>query len=1055
MASQFPPNASSLVELEIPDRTEPALPSGEWGINIAAVQGVNPDDGLKCQIQPWDEMEVGDKVVLLVDGIEVAHDEIDANEVNQRVTLFVEPWRLTTGAYTLNYSVTRLSGGAGAPETPIRVYAKLERPGGKDENGSTPGHSELYMFIDPQIIGGVVDKDTAKNGVPITIKTKPGSTKKEIYPNIAVGDICRLSWGWKIVESAPVTELQIKDPANNPIVITVDKETILSVGDSDEEGLAVAFYVRDIVNNHSEDWSPPQWLEVDTGNSRLDAPVVKQADGHVLDLDTLGGEKVIVQINAKKPSFERGDTIVVNLKGNPLEGPAVDINVSKTIDKQPDTIVEVELPNADVRLLAQTQAVFYYHLDKQDGSKDLKSKGRFIDIIGKAKRLAAPVADDARQGALDPALTSTTVSIPFDESMIAGQEIELRWVGTQLDSGSYDPALDQYPISNNDVINQRSIPITVSGQHIDAIKGGKLDLYYLIHSIGDDEKPIKRESIHLESLNIGAPLLELVVPEVEKEQGGTLDPEDVLAGLKLTIPYIGTEAEDVVKFTWSGSTSGKTSDSITLTSHTAGQPVTFTLVSQFVTDHLLPNRRGTVEVWYEVKRPSENKTRYSNTLTLKISKARPVLQIVGSRSSSGPYYYSNPTLLNGTPTRSGDVLWTYEGDGSGITGQYFVDIEPERPLIVTLQDQGTLIEKHILRPGNITGLFNLADRHSGCITKNDGSVFGWSDNAEMLPPVDLTEVSYVTAGGLAYAAIKRDGTVKAWGAAEFGGAIPSIISAQLRSVKKIAASGGGAFVALRADGSLVAWGHKAFGGVIPTAISPQLRQVKQVVGTTTDFSALLSDGRVFSWGETWPQGLNITAANGAIRLSSNNRAFAALKTDRRVVAWGSKEHGGEIPAAIAKQLLNVTHISATSAAFTALKGDGSVIAWGNSRFGGATPGTLQNVQHVTGTTTAFCALKKDGSLVAWGEPGEGATIPEGIGPVLTLSASYGSFSALLEDFTVVSWGINSGAAKGYEAAGVYHAGPHWVLLTPQDTVYAWGSGAPDLQLLDGQISYAE
>ena len=1054
MTSQFPTNVSSLPELEIPDRTEPALPSDEWGINIAAAQGVNPDDGLKCQIQPWDAMEEGDKVALLVDGIEVAHDVIDANEVKQRVTLFVEPWRLTTGSYTLNYRVTRFSGGSGEPETPIRVYAKLERPGGKDENGSTPGHSELYMFIDPQIIGGVVDKETAKNGVPITIMTRPGSAKKEVYPNIAVGDICRLSWGWRIVESAPVTELQIKDPANNPIVITVDEETILLVGDSDEEGLAVAFYVRDIVNNHSEDWSAPQWLEVDTGNSRLDAPVVKQADGQELDLDTLGGEKVIVQINAKKPSFEKGDIIVVNLKGNPLEGPAVDINVSKTIDKQPDTIVEVELPNAAVRLLAQTQAVFSYHLEKQDGTKDLKSKGRFIDIIGEANRLAAPVADDARQGALDPTLASTTVSIPFDESMVAGQEIELRWVGTQHDNGSYDPVLERYPISNNDVLNRRPIPINVSGQHIVAIKDGKLDLYYLIHSIGDDGTPTKRESIHLKPLIIGAPLLELVVPEVEKEQGGTLNPEDVLTGFRLTIPYTGTEAEDVVKFTWLGSTSGSISDSITLTSHTAGQPVAFTLGSQFVTDHLLPNRRGIVEVWYEVNRPSES-IRYSHTLTLGISKARPVLQIVGSRSPSGPHYYSNPTLLNGNVTRNGEVLWTYEGDNTGIAGEYFLDIEPERPLIVTLQDQGTLIEKHVLRPGNISGVFNLAKRHSGCITRDDGSVFGWSDNTEMLPPAGLTDVSYVTAGGLAYAAIKRNGTVRAWGAAEFGGAIPPAVEAQLRSVKKIAASGRGAFVALRVDGSLVAWGHKDFGGVIPTAISSQLRQVKQIIGNTTDFSALLSDGRVFSWGETWPLGLNITAANGAARLSATNRAFAALKTDRKVAAWGSQDHGGEIPAGIAKQLLNVTHISATSAAFTALKADGSAIAWGNARFGGTAPGTLQNVQHVTGSTTAFCALKKDGSLVAWGDPAEGATIPRELGPVLTLSASYGSFCALLEDLTVVSWGINAGVAEGYEAAGVYNAGPHWVLLTPQSSVYAWGSGAPNLQSLDGQISYSE
>ena len=98
MLVQHPKNTTpslTLIEPEIPGRTEPVLPSGEWGINLAAAQGLFPDKGLQVHIAPWSQMGKGDKVELLLNDNPVAQLIIrEDTEVGQRSTLFVAP-----GAY--------------------------------------------------------------------------------------------------------------------------------------------------------------------------------------------------------------------------------------------------------------------------------------------------------------------------------------------------------------------------------------------------------------------------------------------------------------------------------------------------------------------------------------------------------------------------------------------------------------------------------------------------------------------------------------------------------------------------------------------------------------------------------------------------------------------------------------------------------------------------------------------------------------------------------------------------------------------------------------------
>ena len=109
---------------------------------------------------------------------------------------------------------------------------------------------------------------------------------------------------------------------------------------------------------------------------------------------------------------------------------------------------------------------------------------------------------------------------------------------------------------------------------------------------------------------------------------------------------------------------------------------------------------------------------------------------------------------------------------------------------------------------------------------------------------------------------------------------------------------------------------------------------------------------------------------------STNRAFAALKLDGSVVAWGAGpstfegDHGGDCSAIQAQLAEGVQHISSTERAFATLKAGGSVASWGDEEWGGdcsqIQEQLARDVQHIYATNSAFAALKGDGSVVAWG-----------------------------------------------------------------------------------------
>ncbi|MHC8386087.1 hypothetical protein [Pseudomonas sp. LB3P14] len=647
MTTNGPSGATPLVlkELDIPGRTGPVSEAPTvWGLNIAAVKDNFPQQGLLCRAGPWGAMNVGDKLVIFKSRQQVAQETVDANEVGTTLSMFIAPARFSNGRSDLSYAVTRL-GQVAEPSEVMEVLVKLDRPGGHDGNDE-PGHSQLIMTIPKEILEGGIDKDNVAAGVPITIG--PSADGSQPYPNAAAGDVIQVSWGGVFVVSDPLTQDQADGKA--PIILHVSEEDIREAGDSDDAGLAVAFEVYDLVDNRSEDWSKEQRVVVAVDAERLGAPLLKQAVNNVLDVDKLGDADGTAQILAVDTSkFQVGDIPFVRVKGTPVEGPPIDSEFPGAALTSVPSIPEIKIPNAALRQLAKAQIAFSVRLQKADNSADLRSKTQFISAIGEVKRLAAPIALDALQGAIDPELAQARIQIPFDTIFVAGQAIKLFWLGTRPDLSTYLPDLALRPITQGEIDAALPLMINVAGVHLKSIEGGTLELYY--HLLNDDKvlgtmnrvnaTHAIRESIHADTLRVGEAKAELPEPKVQGVVNGVLPPDTV--GTTLTVEYLNTVKDDEVFRLWEGSKTGPDEDSVKLSSFTAGQEVPFTIKAELIKG----NEGGTVEASYSIVWADGRPTSYSDVLEFRVGVE---LELTAPRIKEAP----NDTTL--VPNAAKDAL---------------------------------------------------------------------------------------------------------------------------------------------------------------------------------------------------------------------------------------------------------------------------------------------------------------------------------------------------------------------------------------------------------------
>ncbi len=278
-----------------------------------------------------------------------------------------------------------------------------------------------------------------------------------------------------------------------------------------------------------------------------------------------------------------------------------------------------------------------------------------------------------------------------------------------------------------------------------------------------------------------------------------------------------------------------------------------------------------------------------------------------------------------------------------------------------------------------------------------------------------TPQAYQASGYAAYArrlasgelnlALKKDGTVIAWGNNAEGGCN---VPAGLDSVTAVAASNRHS-LALKQDGTVVAWGGRKGESNVPDGLSDVVD-----ISAGQDFSAALTmNGRVVVWGQPTdygqcdvPAGLN--EAGDVVDIECGTRHMLALKADGTVVAWGWNGFGQcDVP-------VGMDHVVAIAAAHyysMALKADGTLVIWGTDFNGKEFENlNLQYVKAIALGANHAVAFKWDDSLAVWGNDyynkNEDLSVPLELDrEILAISSGNdASLLALNEDGTVTVWG---------------------------------------------------
>lgn len=326
----------------------------------------------------------------------------------------------------------------------------------------------------------------------------------------------------------------------------------------------------------------------------------------------------------------------------------------------------------------------------------------------------------------------------------------------------------------------------------------------------------------------------------------------------------------------------------------------------------------------------------------------------------------------------------------------------------------------------------------------------------------------VAAGGQMHAAVvKPDGTVWSWGINTFGqlgdGRMGNTILEGVQAIgfgdATAVAAGGNHTLALRKDGTVWAWGDNFWGELgdgtrrtrdVPAPV-PGLPPIVAIAAGYLHSMALAADGTVWAWGDNHYGQLGSEAPAWSYRparveglqgiASIHAGFFHSLAIDRsgRVLAWGQNTSGqlGDgtrqshaAPAAVAL-ITDAATISAGQLHTLLLRRDGTVWSWGGNVFGqlgrvtptrlDASPGLVLGLADVTAIAAGedhSLGLTRDRQVWAWGDNLYG-------------QVADGTWDARDRPTKVVGLGPATGIATG-------HA--HALAITEKGTIFTWGFG---------------
>ncbi len=344
-----------------------------------------------------------------------------------------------------------------------------------------------------------------------------------------------------------------------------------------------------------------------------------------------------------------------------------------------------------------------------------------------------------------------------------------------------------------------------------------------------------------------------------------------------------------------------------------------------------------------------------------------------------------------------------------------------------------------------------------------------------MPSSELAGGDYQITGGVALGssftfALKADGTVWSWGlnfnlalgdpAVAWGGTrtVPGPV-VDVSDVVSVAA-GVTHGLALKRDGTVWAWGRNLSGQLGDGTNTDRARPVQvldltSVVAIAADLSvsmALKSDGTVWMWGDGYGnRPSRIATLSGVSAISAGNGFSLAVKTDGMpsgaLWSWGNNGSGalgdGSLvsrtdPIAVAR---SVTAVAAGVLEAFALRDDGTVLSWGSNPSGQLGDGTrtghfrpavvpnLGGVVSIAAGSQYALTMKMNGTVWSWGYNGycelgdmtcivRLAPVQANVNNVLAVAADPSGWlgashsAAVVADGTLWTWGRNESGQLG-------------------------------------------
>ena len=391
--------------------------------------------------------------------------------------------------------------------------------------------------------------------------------------------------------------------------------------------------------------------------------------------------------------------------------------------------------------------------------------------------------------------------------------------------------------------------------------------------------------------------------------------------------------------------------------------------------------------------------------------------------------------------------------------------------------------------------------HSAALL-DDGTVWAWGDNFygqlgdvnrrvnRSLPqPVPgISNVTAVSAGNGFTLALKRDGTVWAWGYNELrqlgdGSKVQSRVEpVQVEGLTGVVGISTSGFVslAIKKDGTVWTWGLTFSGGEnTPSPAPAQVAGLASIIAVSSGhkhYLALAGDGTVWSYGNNEFGQLGdgtaverhnpVRVANltDVVAVAAGTRHSIALKKDGTLWAWGSILEGkitnlldnSALTPVQHSGLVDIVAIAAGDGRSVALKRDGSILncfwriaeqAGSDAAASGHLAIAISGLSEMTQLSIGerhMLGVKKDGTLWAWGsneygQLGDGSDVSSGPGAASPHDRAAGRPAGRVREFAY-NPEVRT-APSGNNIASLSTGGAHSALLMADGTVWTWGDNS--------------